>query len=602
MENKNLTTIFEYIKKKKYDAYYVSISNEHLYEFTESFENIVMKLTDFVGDTGSLLISKNVAYLYVDGRFVIEAKKEIKDKRIKVVKITSLADIAWHMSKKLKPLSKIAVCDRIESSYKILKMKEILDDNNIKIFPDGGSELRRLCKEKKLNVEIFKLDRKYQTKTPKTKIKFLCDQIKKSRCDSYITCNLEEIGYLTGLRRRMLNFGDSIKVLIDAFLIATTKKANLYVKEDLDDSLIGYLKKNDIIVKKYDEFYNDLTSIKNKRCYVDLKYVNFCVYMMLKKRNFLYESNSPLILPMSIKGKKEIEGLKKCNLIDGVAITKALYEIKDKVHSKKRITEYEAKVIVDDYRKTIAKDNFIAPSFSTIVAYKENAAICHYEPSISSSKKIMEDSILLIDSGGNYLFGSTDITRTISLYKKKAPDLIRKHYTHVLNSMIKLSTQKFPYGLTGTELDIIARQNLYNLYLNFEHGTGHGIGFVSNIHEGPNRIGPGRSLHDTINVIEESQVVSDEPGLYFENRYGIRIENDLLVEKCHENEYGSFLGFSHLTICPFDRDLIDEKYLDKSIIKDLNKYNAFVYKKLSKRLNAKERKRLKYDTKPFRTI
>ena len=221
-------------------------------------------------------------------------------------------------------------------------------------------------------------------------------------------------------------------------------------------------------------------------------------------------------------------------------------------------------------------------------------------PNIEKSKVVKDGSLLLIDSGGNYLSGTTDITRTFSLYKKKVPSIVKKHYTLVLNSLMKLASQKFPYGLTGTELDIIARQNLYNEYLDFGHGTGHGIGYISNVHEGPNRIGPGFTKATDLNVLEPGQVVSDEPGLYFENKYGIRLENDLLVLPDKENEYADFLKFEMLTICPFDRELIDEKLLDKDIIKYLNEYNAFVYKKLSSKMNTYEKKMLKKDTKLFK--
>ena len=272
----------------------------------------------------------------------------------------------------------------------------------------------------------------------------------------------------------------------------------------------------------------------------------------------------------------------------------------DLVKSKNSLSEYEIKNIVDNYRKSIGKHSYLSPSFDTIVAYKENSAICHYMPDKTKSKIVKPSSLLLIDSGGNYIGGTTDITRTISLYKNKVPSEIKKHYTLVLNSLMKLAFQKFPYGLTGTELDIIARQNLYNEYLDFNHGTGHGIGYISNVHEGPNRIGPGFIKEASLNVIEAGQVTSDEPGLYFENKYGIRLENDLLVLPDKENEYADFLRFETLTLCPFDRDLIDEKLLDKSIIKYLNEYNALVYRKLSKKMSDEEKKKLKKDTAPFK--
>ena len=292
---------------------------------------------------------------------------------------------------------------------------------------------------------------------------------------------------------------------------------------------------------------------------------------------------------MSIKGDTEIKNLRKCNILDGLAMTKVLYRLKNLKQTGTQFkNEFEIKKFVDDTRVKVGKKSYLCPSFETIVAYKENAAICHYIPTKKANKKIGDNGLLLIDSGGNYISGTTDVTRTISLYKKNIPDIIKKHYTLVLDSMLNLSLTKFPYELTGFEIDIIARKKLYDEFMDFNHGTGHGIGYISNVHEGPNRIGPGVNSNYKKNCLEPYQVTSNEPGLYFENKYGIRIENDLLTIPIKENKFGDFLGFETLTLCPYDMDLIDKKYLSGDSIKYLNDYNKLVYKKISKYLTKEE--------------
>ena len=302
---------------------------------------------------------------------------------------------------------------------------------------------------------------------------------------------------------------------------------------------------------------------------------------------------------MSIKNNVQIRNLEKCNILDGVSMVKTIYHIKRDIfkdYDKKEFkTEYDIKKFVDRNRMRIGKSMFLCPSFETIVAYKDNSAICHYIPKQNHSKNINARSLLLIDSGGNYLLGTTDITRTISLYKNKndIPKSVIMHYSLVLNSLLNLSILKFPCGLTGSEIDIIARKNFYEQYIDYDHGTGHGIGYISNVHEGPNRIGPGINKNYKNNELLAYQLTSNEPGIYIEGKYGIRLENDILTLPINENKYGLFLGFKTLTLCPFDRDLIDKKYLDKAAIDYLNLYNKNVYNKLSKYLNHDEKRWLK---------
>ena len=607
MNNKLLNIAYRELKSKKYDAYYLSLSNEHLYEFTRNVDNFIVELTGFTGDTAALLITSNKTYLYVDGRFTIQARNEVKDKSIKVVETSSHKDRCEDIAKRLKKNAKLVINPKIESIKNVLYMKSFFKSLDIgfdydfllKYFKDS----KKNCFDLK-SAPLFMLDNRYVSLPFYKKINEIKEKIREDNDVpynfTYITSNLEEIAYLTNLRYKLCDI-DNRGVLFDAFLMINNKKSFLYLKDYLSEKDIKLFNKHNVIIKQYNDFYKDLKVIRNnKKVFIDKRINNFYIYKCLRLNNekqFIY---SPLEKLMSMKGELEIKNIRKANIIDGIAMAKIIYNIKSVLYKNQLFTtyknEYEVKKQVDTIRFTIGKNKYLCPSFETIVAYKENSAICHYTPTKSKNRKISHNSLLLIDSGGNYLYGTTDITRTISLYIDKIPDIVKKHYTLVLKSMLNLSMLRFPYGLTGSEIDIIARKYLYDEYLDFNHGTGHGIGYISNVHEGPNRIGPGISSIYEKNVLEPGQVTSNEPGLYFENKYGIRIENDLLTIKLKNNEHGDFLGFETLTLCPYDRDLIDKKYLDDKTITFLNKYNKLVYNKLSKYLTSDERKWLKKET------
>ncbi|MBP3200381.1 MAG: M24 family metallopeptidase [Lachnospiraceae bacterium] len=604
--NKNLDYIFKILANKKIDAYYLPLSNEHLYEFTKFKDNYVYELSGFTGDTASLFLYKKVAYLFVDGRFVIQAKNEINDKRLKIIEVNSNSEKIDFIISKLINNKSILINPKLISIYRIINLQSKLNKYNIKIifndniFKSFFNDLKKNCFHL-TSAPLFILDKKYVGETSKNRINNLIIDIYDTFASKndiyYVTSNLEEIAYLTNIRFKLCDISDE-SVLFESFLIINNKKSILYLKDYLSDNDIKYLNKNNIFIKNINCFYKDLKKIKSKCVYIDKKINNYYIYKTIHSANLI---DSPLYIKKSVKNNTEIKNLKKSNIIDGVAMVKAIYCLKNndyRFKSNKFKTEYDIKLFIDNLRKYVGKKMFLCNSFETIVAYKENSAICHYTPKKNKSKKINDNGLLLIDSGGNYLTGTTDITRTISLYKNinNIPKNVKMHYTLVLKSLIDLSILIFPSGLTGSNIDIIARKNLYDNFLDFNHGTGHGIGYISNVHEGPNIISPSIKNNYNDNILQENQVSSNEPGLYFENKYGIRLENDIIVKKVKENIYGEFFGFDTLTLCPFDKDLIDKKYLDNNEIQFINSYNQQVYNKLSKYLTDAEKKWLKVET------
>ncbi len=593
--NKYLDIAFKELVSKKYDSYYLPLSNENLYEFTKLKQNFLIDLSGFSGDTGSIFLYKNKAYLFVDGRFTIQAKKEVNDKRIKVIEINKNNEIIDFIISKLNKNKSIVINPKLFSIYYINDLLNKIKKFNIslkfneKFLKKEFDLIKKNCFSLS-SAPLFRLDNKYVGESSKSKIKYIINRIANNNISKniiYLTSNLEEIAYITNLRFKFCDLPNE-SVLFDSFMIITKNKSYLYVKDYITDKDLMYLKNNNIFVLNIKNFYTDLKKyIHNKYIFLDDRINNYYIYKLLRKANFI---QSPLLIKKSIKNKIEVKNLRKCNVIDGIAMTIALFNVKEKKLFK---NEYEIKKFIDETRRKVGKKYFLSPSFDTIVAYKENSAICHYSPNINNSKNVLNNGLLLIDSGGNYLFGTTDITRTISLYKNKVPSEIKKHYTLVLKSLIDLSILIFKSGLTGYEIDIISRKNLYENLLDFNHGTGHGIGYISNVHDGPNRIGPYIKNNYKNNILFENQISSNEPGLYFEDKYGIRLENDILTKHIKSNEYGDFMGFETLTLCPFDKDLIDKKFLNKDEIKFLNNYHKLVYKKINKYLNLEQKKWLK---------
>ena len=434
----------------------------------------------------------------------------------------------------------------------------------------------------------------------------------------FITSNLEEIADITNLRLRPSSINDSL--LFKAFLVVVDSKYYLYTDYDFESKNINKY----LIKKAYADFYDDLKnmaevfhikSVYKEKEAKDIKYREVNVLIDLKANNLKivnilksidefycgiyingydiedieeYDDSYTNYLSdelnnkMTIKSKLEISSIKHINEIDAIAMIKFIYALKHFDFDKYDLTEYSLKKVLDIMRSKL--DGFLSTSFDTIVAFKENSAICHYSPKEIESKIIKNNSILLVDSGANYLGGTTDITRVVSLYKdkNKIPKDIKHYYTLVLKSLLTLSNQKFPIGYNGFQLDIIARQFLYNECLNYGHGTGHGIGHDTNVHFGANTFST-RVKHDETNVLKVNQVQSCEPGIYFENKYGIRLENDTYTKNIKGTDY---LAFDTLTLCPFDNDLIDYDELDKVDIERLNTYNKKVYDVMKKYFKA----------------
>ncbi|WP_338990779.1 aminopeptidase P family protein [Fusobacterium polymorphum] len=579
--NKRIEEARKVMKKYKVDAYIVTSSDYHQSEYIDDYFKGREYLSGFTGSAGVLVIFKDEACLWTDGRYHIQAEKQLKGSEIKLFKQGNFEVPTYkeYIISKLAENSKIGIDAKILLSSDV---NEILSKKKYKIV-DFDLLAEIWDKRKKLpDGKIFILEDKYTGKTYKEKVKEIRVALKEKGADYNIISSLDDIAWIYNFR------GDDVQhnPVALSFTVISEKKASLYIdKNKLNEEAKKYFKDNKVEVKGYFEFFEDIKKLKGN-ILVDFNKISYAIYEAITK-NKLINSMNPSTYLKAHKNEIEIANTKDIHIQDGVAIVKFMYWLKNN-YKKENITEFSAEEKINSLREKI--EGYIDLSFSTISAFGKNAAMMHYSAPEKNSTKI-EDGVYLLDSGGTYLKGTTDITRTFFLGKVGKQEKIDN--TLVLKGMLALSRAKFLFGATGTNLDILARQFLWNVGIDYKCGTGHGVGHILNVHEGPHGI----RFQYNPQRLEIGMIVTNEPGAYIEGSHGIRIENELLVKEACETEHGKFLEFETITYAPIDLDGIVKTLLTKEEKQQLNEYHSEVYKKLSPYLNKKEKEFLKEYTK-----
>lgn len=579
--NKRIEKAREVMKKYKVDAYIVTSSDYHQSEYIDDYFKGREYLSGFTGSAGVLVIFKDEACLWTDGRYHIQAEKQLKGSEIKLFKQGNLGVITYkeYITSKLAENSKIGIDAKILLSSDV---NEILSNKKYKIVDFDLLE-EVWDKRKKLpDGKIFVLEDKYTGKTYKEKVKEIRAVLKEKGADYNIISSLDDIAWMYNFR----GYDIIHNPVALSFTIISEKKSILYINEKkLDKKTQKYFKDNKVEIKEYFEFFEDIKKLKGN-ILVDFNKISYAIYEAIGK-NTLINSMNPSTYLKAHKNKIEIANTKEIHIQDGVAIVKFMYWLKNN-YKKENITEFSAEQKINSLRKEI--EGYLDLSFHTISAFGKNAAMMHYSAPEKKSTKI-EDGVYLLDSGGTYLKGTTDITRTFFLGKVGKQEKIDN--TLVLKGMLALSRAKFLFGATGTNLDILARQFLWNVGIDYKCGTGHGVGHILNVHEGPHGI----RFQYNPQRLEVGMIVTNEPGAYIEGSHGIRIENELLVKEACETEHGKFLEFETITYAPIDLNGIVKTLLTKEEKNQLNEYHKEVYKKLSPYLNKKEKGFLKEYTK-----
>lgn len=585
MINSHLLALQDKIQKENIDLYYLNTSDYHMSEYVPEYFKTIEYFSCFTGSLATLLVSKDDAFIFVDGRYHTQADKQCLPNGVKVIKLGTKDSLEpLDFIKKYYP-NKVVGIDGKRTSIEFAKA--LLKQNNTIVCKDIYSDLieNRTPLGKG---DIYEFEEKYAGLSRKKKIEKVINDL---NGQTHIVDNLESIAYLLNLRSNDILYTP----VFLAYLIIDDSKVYLFVDENrLRKEVVDNLNKDGVIIKEYDAYYDMLDTLTNKKIVLDENKINYETYSRLdNKNNEIINSRSLIEDIKSIKNSTEQDNIRLAHIYDGVSMLRFLMWI-DSV-DKNGLDEFEVSKKIDEFRLSYKAFDL---SFNSIVAYNENSAIIHYSPTKDNCKKLSNSGVLLLDTGGQYYEGTTDITRTIAL--GQVNDEVKKYFTLVLKSMFNLSELKFMHGLSGNQVDIIARKDLWSEGVDYRHGTGHGVGHVLSVHEGPPNIRYMNTDQGNEKVsIVPGMIFSDEPGVYFENKFGIRCENLLLCKDYVNNEYGRFLEFETLTLVPFDTRLIDSKYLDQKTIDAINNYHSRVYNTLSSYLNDEEKEYLRKLTMPI---
>ena len=593
MIKQRIEKIRDLMKEKNIYAYIVPSSDYHQSEYVGEYFKAREFMSGFTGSAGTLIVSMDEVGLWTDGRYFIQAEQELKHSGIKLFKMgeEGVPTIEEYLLEKLPKNSTLGFDGRVMSVKEgqnlanKLAFKGINIEYKYDLVNDIWQDRCSLPTEK-----AFLLDIEYSGESFSHKLSRIRQAMKEKKATTHILASLDDIAWLFNIRGRDVK---SNPVVLSYAVICTNSVYLFIDKNKIGEDIKHELSKEDVQIKGYDEVYEFIKNIdEDEVVLIDTSKVNYAIYNSIPSNVRKIEERNPSILFKSIKNEIELKNIRNSHIKDGVAFTKFMYWLKNNI-GKIDITEISATQKLEDLRRE--QDKFIEPSFSTIAAYKDHAAMMHYSATEESNYKLEPRDLFLVDSGGQYFDGTTDITRTIAL----GPILenVRRDFTNVVRGMIRLSKAKFLYGCRGYNLDILARGPLWEEGIDYKCGTGHGIGFLLNVHEGPNgfRWKVREGIDDTC-ILEEGMVTTNEPGVYVENSHGIRIENEIVVRKAEKNEYGQFMNFEVITFAPIDLDAIDESLLLKDERIYLNNYHKQVYDKISPYLNEEEKQWLKIYT------
>ncbi len=596
--NERIEKLRKLMDEKHIDVYYIPNEDDHLSEeYTADYFKCKSFISGFSGESGCVIVTKDFAGLWTDGRYFTQAENELKGTCVTLMRLgqegvpSPTAFAIEHTPKE----GTLGFDGTVVSSNDAIYFSNALKDKNAKLHTSEdlvdvvwGEDRPKMPQEK-----LYVLPKKYVGEDITTRIQKVRDAMKEKKADALVLTQLEDPCWMLNIRGNDIEFTP----VSYAFALVTSKKVVYYVdKEKLTPEVEKYFAKANVTVKKYHALEKDLEGFKNKTIWVNLRSFNVALYSHLDASNHILNEKSPIVLFRAIKNKVEIKNTINAHVKDGVAMVRFICWLKENI-GKMPISEMSAEEQLLSYRAQ--GEGFIEPSFHTISAYKGNGAMMHYTASEKSNAKLKPEGFLLVDSGGTYYDGTTDITRTIAL--GTLTDEEKMYFTKVLKANLQLGRAKFLRGTTGNNLDILARGVLWDIDIDYQCGTGHGVGHVLAVHEGPHGIRWGQPTAARPSaVLEEGMIVTNEPGVYLPHKLGIRIENELLIQKGKKNFYGQFLEFKNLTVCPIDIDAIDPKYLEDRDIEELNAYHKYVYETLSPFLEEKEKTWLKKVTKEIK--
>lgn len=582
---KRIEALRSEMEQRGIDIYVVPTSDFHESEYVGEYFKARKFITGFTGSAGTAVITPTEAGLWTDGRYFIQAEGQLEGSGITLYRSgeEGVPTVDAFLKEKLPEGGCIGFDGRVVNAKTGAKYEKIAKEKGGSLFV-GEDLVDHIWQERpKLSKKpFFLLEETYSGCSTADKIAKVREKMKEEGADIHILSSLYDIAWLLNIR------GDDIAYVpvVLSYLVLTERECIWFLQEEIiTEKQQAYLKENQITTRPYEAIYDYVTELsKQAKILLSLRQVNYRIAHSIPAEAEKIDKPNPTELMKAIKNPVEIKNTIAAHVKDGVAFTKFMYWLKKNI-GKIKITEISAADYLEELRRS--QEHFIELSFDTICAYGANGAMMHYAATPGSEAELKPEGFLLVDSGGHYLEGTTDITRTMAL--GRLTDEMKRHFTAVCRANLNLASAKFLYGCRGANLDILAREPLWELGIDYKCGTGHGVGYVLNVHEGPNafRWKITEPIGDNA-ILEEGMITTDEPGVYLEGAYGIRTENELVCRKAEKNEYGQFMCFENITYAPIDLDAILPEEMSQKERNLLNDYHKKVYDTLSPYMTEEE--------------
>lgn len=594
MIQERIAALRKVMAQENVDFYMVPTADFHNSEYVDRYFKVREYLSNFTGSNGTLVVSQEEAGLWTDGRYFIQAENELAGTGIVLFRMLDegVPTIKEYLQEKMHNGQVLGFDGRVVDTAYGCKVEKALRDKGIQAELAYGKDLADQVWIDRPSLPchpVTVLDESICGKTAGEKVSDVRGKMKELGADAFLLSKLDDLMWLFNIRGADVECNPV--ALSYAYL---TKDECFYFIQDgeVTEELIAHASKYHMTLLPYNDIVSFLEDRTEKEIVLyDSRNTSYALYRTLKEKGSCLDEKNPTELMKAVKNDVELGNMEEVYLKDSAAVTRFIYWLKSNI-GKMEITEVSAAEYLDNLRRET--EGFLDLSFPTISGYKENAAMMHYEATTENHKVLEAEGMLLVDSGGQYLGGTTDVTRTIVL--GPISEEIKEHYSAVTAGMLQLSNVKFLHGCTGKNLDILARQPLWDKNIDYKCGTGHGVGYILNVHEGPQGIRWRYTGNQQEAVIEAGMNVTNEPGVYIEGSHGIRIENVLVAKNGVKNGDGQFMYFDTLTFVPIDLEAIDVKYMEPHQIKLLNDYHSQVYEKMLPFMQGEEREWLREAT------
>ncbi len=582
--DEKLTRLRELMNENSFSAYIIPTDDFHSSEYVGDYFKAREYMSGFTGSAGTLVVLQDKAALWTDGRYFLQAARQLQGSTIELMRSgqPDVPKIEEYLEKNLGEKTVIGFDGRTVTKRFVETIGDKTDAKQISF--DGSKDLVDVIWTDRPPLSkkpVWELHVKYAGKSREDKIKEVRAKMQEEKADQLLVTALDEIAWLFNLRG-----GDIAHTPVFlSYLLLTKEQITLFAHEEIFPvQILERLTQEGVTIKPYEEIGQAVGNMPaGTKVWLDSGTVNYRLTQKVPKDVEILDQESPIVLMKAVKTPEEMRHMRAAHIKDGVAVTRFIHWLKTNV-DRETVTEVGAAGKLEMLRSQM--EGYLEPSFSSIIAYGPHGAIVHYAPTQESDVEMKAKSFCLADVGGHYQEGTTDITRTIALGDLTEEE--KRYYTTVLRGNLALGAAKFVEGVSGQNLDVLARGPLWELGMDYNHGTGHGVGYILGVHEGPQRIhwrvAPGaKSI-----PLEEGMIVSDEPGLYLEGRFGIRLENLVLCRKGEKNDHGQFLYLEPLTMVPFDREAILPELMTEKELECLNLYHQRVYESLSPYLDEEE--------------